>query len=158
MAAKKSQLKKNPGPRVDEFLNLLKEPEVQSWRALMFAFKAILTHLERGLTSEDCSLSRFQILFLLYFEGDTAAVEIAKKMSVTRGNISTFLKRMESDGLIRPQIPIGQKRPVYKLTKKGASLFEKIFPGHIARVKKYAPKFKKSAIQALRKVPTSQEI
>lgn len=88
---------------------------------------------------EGCSVSRFQILFYLYFEGDLPAVEIARKLVVTRGNISMFLRRMESDGLIQKKVPKGQKRPRFSLAPKGRAFFEDILPAHIQRVRNLAP-------------------
>lgn len=128
---------------------LLDFPEVQSWRALMSAFKCIFSELEKGLMTEGCSVSRFQILFHLYFEGDLAAVEIARILLVTRGNISMFLRRMESDGLIKKNIPKGQKRPLFTLTLKGRRFFESIFPAHIERVRQLAPIFDPNTIKML---------
>lgn len=135
-----------------ELLDLFNSPEVQSWRALMDAFRFIFVQLEKGLMADNCSMSRFQILIILYTEGQLAAVEIARKLVVTRGNISTFLRRMESDGLVATTIPNGQKRPVYFLTKKGILLFEKIFPQHIERVHHYAPKLSPSVRDQLQEV------
>ncbi len=123
----------------------------------MAAFKAVLTQLERALMAEGCSVSRFQILFYLYFEGDLPAVEIARKLLVTRGNITMFLRRMESDGLIKPIVPAGQKRPLFTLTKKGAVLFERILPPHIERVRKLAPTLDQNALRQLRAVKRSNE-
>ena len=115
----------------------------------MAAFKVIFSQLEKGLMAEGCSVSRFQILFYLYFDGETAAVEIARKLVVTRGNISTFLRRMESDGLIKKRVPKGQKRPLFSLTERGYSFFEAIFPSHIERVRRFAPKLDARTIAIL---------
>lgn len=128
---------------------LLEYPEVKSWRALMTAFKTIFSELEKGLMAEGCSVSRFQILFYLYFEDAMAAVEIARKLVVTRGNISMFLRRMETDGLIQKRVPKGQKRPLYSLTAKGTSFFEDIFPPHIRRVRSLAPVLDQTTIDRL---------
>ncbi len=155
------QPKTNSAPqsqRHKELRTLLEYPEVRSWRTLMGAFKAIFTRLEKGLMAEDCSVSRFQILFYLYFEGDLPAIAIARKLVVTRGNITMFLRRMESDGLIKPIIPPGQKRPVFTLTKKGTTFFEKVFPPHIERVRKLAPALNQDTLRLLRSVGQSQDI
>ncbi len=140
-----------------ELRALLEYSEVQSWRALMYAFKAIFTRLEKGLMTEGCSVSRFQILFYLYFEGELPAIAIARKLVVTRGNITMFLRRMESDGLIKPVIPPGQKRPVFALTKKGITLFERIFPPHIDRVRKFAPSLTQDTLRLLKSVSESRD-
>ena len=129
--------------------SLLDIPEVKSWRALMTAFKVILSELEKNLTHEGCSVSRFQILFFLYFEGNLPAAEIARKLLVTRGNISMFLRRMEADLLIKKVIPPEQKRPLYTLTKNGTDFFEKLFPSHIKRVKQLAPRLDEKTIKLL---------
>lgn len=129
--------------------SLLEYPEVKSWRALMMAFKTIFSELEKGLMAEGCSVSRFQILFYLYFEDALPAVEIARKLVVTRGNISTFLRRMESDELILKRVPKGQKRPLYSLTAKGTAFFEEIFPPHIRRVRSIAPILNQATIDRL---------
>ena len=146
-----------PLQRQRNLKDLLEHPTVQSWRALMAAFKAIFTQLEKGLMAEGCSVSRFQILFYLYFEGDLPAVEVARKLLVTRGNITMFLRRMESDGLVKPVIPSGQKRPLFTLTKKGSSLFERILPPHIERVCKLAPTLDQNALRQLKAVKKSNE-
>lgn len=136
-------------PRFKELSAMLKFPEVQSWRALLSAFSTILAQLEKGLQSDDCSVSRFQILFYLYFEGHLPAVTIARKLYVTRGNISMFLRRLESDGLIKPMLAKGQKRPTFCLTRKGVQFFERIFPPHISRVRRLAPALGQDTIKTL---------
>jgi len=101
------------------------------------------------LVDDNCSVSRFEILFLLYFEPNIPAVKLSRKMHVTRGNMSTFLKRMESDHLIKTTLPKGRKRPVYNLTTKGQNFFEKIFPEHINRVEKICPILSPATIKKL---------
>lgn len=147
-----SSLKTNPlknRKKIKQLQRLLEYPEVKSWRALMGAFTTILSKLEKGLLAEGCSVSRFQILFFLYFEGDLAAISIARKLVVTRGNITMFLRRMEADGLIKAVIPPGQKRPLFTLTAKGIKLFEKIFPPHIGRVRTTAPVLSEDSVLIL---------
>ncbi len=138
---------------------LLDEPEVKSWRTLMAAFQTIYRQLEKALLLEECSIPRFQILFFLYFEGPLPAVEIAKKLFVTRGNISMFLKRLQLDGLIKQvRIETTQKRPFFELTKKGVRKFEGIFPLHIGRVKRLMPPLNRSFLELLRKISESPSL
>ncbi len=115
------------------------DPKIKSWRSVMFAYRHILNQLERKLVAEGCSIPRFMIMFELYMSGSLQAVEIARRLFVTRGNISTFLKRMTDDNLIKPITPEGQKRPVYVLTKEGLKYFEELLPSHIERVKLLVP-------------------
>jgi MarR family 2-MHQ and catechol resistance regulon transcriptional repressor len=133
---------------------LLDDPQIESWRSLMAAFQAIYTRLESALRAEEsCSIPRFQILFYLYFEGPLPASEIAKRLLVTRGNISTFLKRLESDGVIRPaHADAGQKRHRLELTPLGVKQFEQLFPRHIRRVKNLMPAFPQGCLSLLNQI------
>ena len=107
----------------------------------MGAFQSVYVRLEKGLADEGMSVSRFQVLFHLYFEGRHKASTLSRKLLVTRGNMSMFLKRMEADGLIRFDLPVGQKRPEVVLTGKGIRVFEDIFPRHGARVRSLVEPF-----------------
>ncbi|MDZ4662704.1 MAG: helix-turn-helix domain-containing protein [Pseudomonadota bacterium] len=129
---------------------LLEDPQVQSWRAIMGAFQSVLADLEKGLMSDGLHVSRFQIFFYLYFEAPLSAADIARKLLVTRGNISTFLKRLEKDKqiVVCPTSP-SMQRPLYRLSEVAERQFEKIFPDHIKRVKKLVPVLPKSVTQSL---------
>lgn len=145
----KSSYKIGSQKQFNEMRDLLSYPEVQSWRAIMEAFTTIFSRLEKGLMAEGCTVSRFQVLFHLYFKGDLAATELANILFLTRGNISMLLKRMVADELIEQVFLKGQKRPVYCLTKKGLKLFEEIFPPHIERVRNLAPVLDAPALKKL---------
>lgn len=131
---------------------LLTRPEVVSWRALMSAYKSILSLLEEGLVQDSCSLPRFEILLFLYFNGKLLPVEIAKKMSVTRGNISMFIKRMEADNLVEKIYLDDRARPFYGLTKDGRILFEKIFPSHVDKISKNMPTLSTKSLKSLNRM------
>ena len=118
----------------------------------MSAFQSVYGQLEKGLAEKDVSVSRFQVLFYLYFEGRSSASALSRKLLVTRSNMSMFLKRMESDGLIEFDIPKGQKRPGIELTAKGAKFFEELFPEHAARVTNMVHSFAPQTIKDLEKI------
>lgn len=132
---------------------LLDDPQVQSWRAIMGAFQAVLVELEKGLMADGLHVSRFQILFYLYFEPPLSAAEIARKLLVTRGNISMFLRRLEKDKqiVVCPTSP-SMQRPLYRLSEEAERQFEKTFPNHIKRVKKLVPALPKNILQSLQKL------
>jgi len=113
----------------EKVLDLLKQDKIQNWRSLMRAFEGVYHGLECSLSKEGLSISRFQIMFYLYTEEYMAPVDLARKMLVSRANISTFLKRMMADDLVM-ECPKSKslKRPCYRLTKKGKNFFEELFP------------------------------
>jgi len=143
--------------RTKDRLNaLLKVSEVESWLSLMAAFNAIYQRLESALAVEQCSIPRFQILFNLYFGGGLPPIELSRRLLVTRGNISMFLKRLQTDGLIRQEKKtLSEKRSNYVLTAKGKALFEKVFPRHINRVRALMPALPGPQISVLRRIAAS---
>lgn len=139
----------------EDLINLLNTPEVKSWRTLMVAFQSIYTVLEKELNSENVSVSRFQILFHLYFDGNHKATDLSKRLLVTRANMSMFLKRMESDGLIKFVFQDNQKRPEVAISNKGILFFESLFPRHIRRVKKLVKPFSSATLGELNNIVNS---
>lgn len=135
-----------------KLVKLIESDEIKSWRLLMSAFQSVYGQLAKGLAERDVSVSRFQVLFFLYFEGKTNASSLSRKLLVTRSNMSMFLKRMESDGLIHFITPAGQKRPAIELTAKGCKFFEELFPDHAARVTKMVHSFAPQTLEDLEKI------
>lgn len=135
-----------------KLVKLIESDEIKSWRLLMSAFQSVYGQLEKGLAEKDVSVPRFQVLFYLYFEGRASTSALSRKLLVTRSNMSMFLKRMESDGLIKFDIPMGQRRPGIELTPKGNKFFEELFPGHAARVTKMVHAFAPQTLKDLEKI------
>ena len=115
----------------------------------MTACNAMTSYLETALSKEGCSLSRFQILFILHFHGPMKPTEIAKQMLVTRGNMTMFLRRMVKDRLVDKQKEPGKGWPLYRVSANGEAFFESIFPGHIVRVRAAMPVLDKRNIKKL---------
>jgi DNA-binding MarR family transcriptional regulator len=88
-------------------------------------------------------------MFHLYFTGPLSPSKIADLMMVTRGNITSFIKRMIEDDLITTHQKRGQKRVVYGLTDLGIKHFERIFPRHAKRVCKLVPKMPANFVKQL---------
>ena len=119
----------------------------------MYAFQSVYRQLEKALLQEGSSIPRFQILFYLYFEGECSQIYISKKLFVTRGNISMFFKRLLAEKLIIiSEKTIDDKRHNYRLTNKGKLYFEKLFPKHIKRVKKFMPILKSDVVKILKSI------
>ncbi|MGE3975326.1 MAG: MarR family winged helix-turn-helix transcriptional regulator [Bdellovibrionales bacterium] len=126
------------------------EPEVKSWRVLLKAFQTIYTHLEKGMSADGVTISRFQVLLMLYFDGPLSASDISRRLLVSRGNMSMFLRRLTSDRLVEVSDASKSKtRPLYCLTKGGAKQFEALFPRHVKRIKELMPSLPNSMIRIL---------
>lgn len=114
---------------------MLSIPEIVSWRALMDTKKAIFSVLESCFQIDGYTVPRFQILFYLYFNGPLGHKELGILNQFTKGNTTTFLKRMLTDSLIEEIKGHTNNRTLYQLSKKGLKEFEKLFPRHVQRVK-----------------------
>ena len=128
----------------------LKDRRVRSWRTLLETSRAIYRYLDGELQKLGSNVSRFQILFFLYFEGAHSASELAKKLDVSRGNMSTFTKRLMDDGLIAPDDELSKKnRPFFVLTKEGEDNFQELLSKHLQNVKAVAPCLSDDEMQKL---------
>jgi DNA-binding MarR family transcriptional regulator len=113
----------------------LLHPEIVSWRALLDTKKAILAVLESCFQIEGFTVGRFHIMFNLYFEGPMSPTALSRLNRCSKGNTSTFLKRMISDGLVETTPGESKGRPRYGLTAFGVKQFEDLLPRHLARIK-----------------------
>ena len=136
-----------PDPKMKR---LVSHDEVKSWRSVLNCYKALAAIFESEMQAEGLSLSRFQVMFHLYFTGPMKPVEIADLAMATRSNVSTFIKRMTNDGVVRATPKSAEsRRPMYELTPRGRRQFETIFPGHIARVRELMPPLPAGAVKSL---------
>ena len=120
-----------------DFEKLLSRPKIKAWRILFQTHRAIFQYLDSELRKSDCSISKFQIFLLIYFNGPMTPVALSRSLNVSRANTTTFLRRIVKEGLIEPTLEGGsEKRPAFNLTTKGEAYFENIFPEHIEDIEK----------------------
>lgn len=118
----------------------------------MITFKTVCDYLERELYKECYTLSRFQTLFFLYFEGPLTGVDLSRRLLVTRGNISTFLRRLKKDGVLTESKMPKSKRKTYVLSQKAEKDFEEIFKKHIQRIEKLMSPLDSSVLQEFKRI------
>lgn len=136
-----------------EVQKLLDNPKVIAWRTLMGAYNQIYRYLESELLKENCSVPRFQIFFYLYFNGPLSSTELAELLHVTRGNISTFIKRLKDDSLITISKNSGRGgKRLIGLSNKGIEQFERFFPQHIQRICRIMPDISPKSLKSLKDV------
>ncbi|MBA2404996.1 MAG: MarR family transcriptional regulator [Bdellovibrionales bacterium] len=117
--------------------SLLNTRTIISWRLALNTVEEVYSRLEDELVKHGCNMSRFEMLFLIYFSGPLSAIQLSQKMKVSRGNISSFIKRLLNDDLIAPcKITSTATRPKYSLSKGGEDFFEKILKIHLKHINK----------------------
>jgi DNA-binding MarR family transcriptional regulator len=121
----------------DKYEKQLKDQKIEFWRQLLLLVESNYKALEKKLNQKDCSYPKFRVLFIIYFDGPCNAVTIAKRIDVSRSNISTFLDRLEKNKLIKP-CPTSSTaaRPKYILTKTGIEQTEELFNFHFENIRK----------------------
>jgi DNA-binding MarR family transcriptional regulator len=123
--------------KTKDFEKLLYRPKVKSWRILFRTHRAVFQYLDSEMRKKDCSISKFQILLLIYFNGPMTPVALSRSLNVSRANTTTFLRRIVKEGLIEATTEGGsEKRPAFNLTPKGEEYFEGVFPDHIDDIEK----------------------
>ncbi|MBY0517326.1 MAG: MarR family transcriptional regulator [Bacteriovoracaceae bacterium] len=115
----------------------LKETKVETWRSMLLTVELIYDHLEKKLLKLNCTYPRFRLLFALYFDGPLSAANLSERLRVSRGNMSTFIKRLEEDGLIMSCPLVSTKgRPKFILTQKGVDQTETLMSLHFENIQK----------------------
>ncbi|MFT6070626.1 MAG: DNA-binding MarR family transcriptional regulator [Bacteriovoracaceae bacterium] len=141
---------------IERVNNLLDTQKIRSWRALFNAFKFLSAEFESSLLELGCSVPRFQILLHLHTTGPHTPVTLSRLLKVSRANITTFLKRLQEDNLIKPTLENGsEKRPAYELTKTGIKFFEEVLPAHTGNVERLMTPFPEEFIKLLEEIPNN---
>lgn len=126
----------------------LLDPKVELWRSMLMTVELIYGQLEKKLAEEDCTYPRFRLLFALYFDAPLSAAQLATRLRVSRGNMSTFVRRLEKDGLIIPCPDASTKgRPKYRLTPADMRYSERVMEFHFSNIKKLPLKMSTKARQ-----------
>jgi DNA-binding MarR family transcriptional regulator len=112
------------------------DPRIEQWRKLLTLVETMYADLEKRLATKDCTYPRFRLLFILSFEGPCSAAFLSKRLHVSRSNLSTFIKRLEHDGLVETcPLSSSETRPKYILSTKGLRYAEGLFSFHFENVR-----------------------
>lgn len=134
----------------DQLEKLLDNPRVVSWRLALNIVELMYSRFEAELVKSGCNMSRFEMLFHIYFSGPLSAIQLSVKMNVSRSNISSFVKRLLKDDLIAPcKLSSTPARPKYSLSSKGEAFFEKIFKIHLKHIDEMITPLSPKAMQEL---------
>jgi DNA-binding MarR family transcriptional regulator len=103
-----------------------KKPELRLWLRMLSTTRLVSQEIRRRLRSEfGATLPQFDLLAQLYREKDGLRLgELSKRTMVTNGNVTGLVERLEADGLILRETPLGDRRvTVAKLTRRGQEVF-----------------------------------
>ena len=78
---------------------------------------------------------QFDIIATLGNTGGMSCKELGEKTLITKGTMTGVLTRLEQKGLLtRVDSPLDGRSWITKLTPKGQTLFDEIFPAHVAHL------------------------
>lgn len=129
--------KANPATKIKKFEKARHDPRIEIWRQLLVLVETLYEGLEKKLNEKECTYPRFRLLFLLYFEAPCSPAALAKRLHVSRSNLTTFLRRLEEDELILScPMTSTESRLKYVLSDKGIKYTEELMTFHFENVKK----------------------
>ena len=130
--------------------------EIKSLNAfinLMRAANSIESRLSRKLNNDRLTTSQFGVLEALYHLGPMSQKELGKKILKSGGNITKVIDNLEKKIFVIREKNLEDRRYYnIKLTKRGESYIEKIFPYHVQAIVKEFKILKDSELDALRTI------
>jgi DNA-binding MarR family transcriptional regulator len=110
-----------------------RDPALLTWYRFIRVLRKIISLMDEQVQDLDVSRYQFDLLMQVAFEGGINQQTCAKRMNVTKGNITQHLDRLEKQGLIQRQ---KEGRANYlHLTDRGRDMVAGIMPVHDRRVK-----------------------
>jgi len=113
------------------------EIPVKVYVRLIRAAETLHATVSRGLTLEGLTASQFSTLKVLRIHGALAQRDIAKYILKSGGNITIVVDNLTRVGLVERTRDTEDRRIVFvKLTPLGEETFDRIYPGHLDRIRK----------------------
>ncbi|MFJ5761115.1 MarR family winged helix-turn-helix transcriptional regulator [Neobacillus sp. NPDC093182] len=104
-------------------------------RVWMKASKAVGENIRKDIESHKINNENFMILELLYSKGPHAVQKISEILSIPSGSITYVVDKLEKKGLVERQPnPNDRRASNVVLTEEGRTLFDEIFPKHVATI------------------------
>lgn len=106
------------------------------------------TRITAYLSKYKVTPGKFNILLVLKHQGGgkgLSQVEISKHLIVTPSNMTKLIDKLEKDAFVtRSALPGDRRVNIIKITKKGASLLDKIWEGYNAQLEDLAAQLPKA--------------
>ena len=112
------------------------EIPVQAYVRLIRAAETLHQSISRGLMVDGLTASQFSTLKVLKIHGALAQRDIAKYILKSGGNITIVVDNLAREGLVVRDRDTEDRRIVYvRLTPAGEELFDRVYPGHLDRIR-----------------------
>src|SRR5947208_11803675 len=110
---------------------------IHTWLVLMKAHRTLTRHATRSIEALDMCLSDFAILEALLHKGPQPVRELARRIDLTSGSMTTAIDRLETRHLVtRAGHATDRRAWVIYLTPKGEARITKVFSGHVGALER----------------------
>ncbi len=128
-----------------------REPFLATIRELARAYQAFSTYSERFVRQYDLTPAQFDVVATLGNTSGLSMGDLGEKTLITKGTLTGIVDRLEKKGLVQRQVPPENRRSVIvDLTLEGKTLFEQVFPAHIADMRQHLEAIDPSELELLR--------
>jgi DNA-binding MarR family transcriptional regulator len=112
---------------------MIEAPFLPSLRELVRCYQAFSAYSAAHLRTLGLTPPQFDIVATLGNTPGMTPKELGEKTLITKGTLTGVVDRLAAKGLVRrtPSAQDGRSQ-IVQLTKKGESLFNKVFPAHLA--------------------------
>lgn len=110
-----------------------RDPVMLTWYRFVRVLKKITRQMDGVMHEMNLSRAQFDLLMQIAFEPGIMQDGCAARMTVTKGNVTQHVNRLEGQGLIRREKE-GRVNHLH-LTDAGKALVEEIMPLHDVRIK-----------------------
>jgi MarR family 2-MHQ and catechol resistance regulon transcriptional repressor len=106
---------------------------VHLWLVLWKAFRSVEAHAERSIAELKMCQSDFGVLEALFHKGPLAIKDLAAKVLLTSGSMTTAIDRLEARGLVQRDSDKQDRRSrIVRLTESGQETIHAAFTEHTA--------------------------
>lgn len=127
------------------------DPSLATIRELVRAYQTFSNYSEAFVRQYDLTPSQFDVIATLGNTQGLSMGDIGEKTLITKGTLTGVVDRLEKKGLVSREIPPENRRSVVvKLTPEGTTLFEQVFPAHVADIKQHFGSLNSSEMELLR--------
>ncbi len=124
-----------------EVFDLKDDPYLKILRPLVEAFHAIFQVGDRHIRSMGLTPAQFDVIAELGGTQGMTCVELSHSTLLAKASLTGIIDRLESKGLLERQVVPHDRRATHIcLTRKGESLYRKVFPAHANVMRPYFEK------------------
>ena len=130
-----------------------KESFIPAMRELARAYQAFSAYSDAHVRRFDLTPAQFDVIATLGNTQGMTMGEIEEKTLITKGTLTGVVDRLVQKQLVQRETPADNRRSVIvHLTPAGQTVFEEVFPSHIAHLKERFEQLSPSDLEQLNRL------